>query len=265
MRQSNRVRAFTLIELLVVIAIIAVLAAILFPVFAQAREKARQAVCGSNLHQVGLASLMYSQDYDEYVVPYRTGAFPASGTRTEWIRYWWTGLAPNSQRVATEGLLFPYMKGIDIVACPTFRPSGVAVGTYTGYAYNYKYLSDGVPNRWQDRFYDQITSVSLARVTEPSRTVLLADAASLNTAGAAITTTDFLDPPTFHRPRFHGRHSGMGNVLWVDGHVKARRPLFRATCERYNAVQLALLRDNQIGDLDDDGDMTTDELFVASK
>src|SRR5690242_4890470 len=71
-------RGFTLIELLVVIAIIAILAAILFPVFAQAREKARTATCISNEKQITLASLMYSQDYDEQF-PFAYGYYPGIG------------------------------------------------------------------------------------------------------------------------------------------------------------------------------------------
>src|SRR5437660_5346619 len=69
-------RGFTLIELLVVIAIIAILAAILFPVFAQAREKARQASCMSNLKQFGVATQMYTQDYDETLFPHMTTTIP---------------------------------------------------------------------------------------------------------------------------------------------------------------------------------------------
>src|SRR5438046_5461859 len=69
----TRKRGFTLIELLVVIAIIAILAAILFPVFAQAREKARQTACLSNHRQVGTAAMMYAQDWDEKWVPYSVG------------------------------------------------------------------------------------------------------------------------------------------------------------------------------------------------
>src|SRR2546421_2178885 len=98
-------RGFTLIELLVVIAIIAILAAILFPVFAQAREKARQAMCISNMKQITLADLMYAQDYDE------TGA-------PSWVVYWQGSPGPNYAAVYTgvnwggywPDLVYPYIK-----------------------------------------------------------------------------------------------------------------------------------------------------------
>jgi len=97
---SFRSRAFTLIELLIVIAIIAILAAILFPVFARAREKARQAACLSNLRQVGLATLMYAQDYDEQIEH--------------------TELAGDVNREYYWGdMLAPYLKNTDILRCPS--------------------------------------------------------------------------------------------------------------------------------------------------
>src|SRR5262245_21216395 len=101
-----RRQAFTLIELLVVIAIIAILAAILFPVFAQARERARMSACVSNMRQIGTALTVYVQDYDE-AYPYcyfnGSGDWGAKGTRT-WV--WRNAIAP-------------YLKSIDVYACPS--------------------------------------------------------------------------------------------------------------------------------------------------
>ncbi len=96
-----RRRGFTLIELLVVIAIIAILAAILFPVFAQAREKARQTACLSNAKQMGNALMMYCQDYDELLF------IGANGNA-----------APDPSRIWTEAL-YPYYKSRDVLNCPS--------------------------------------------------------------------------------------------------------------------------------------------------
>src|SRR5215216_2050529 len=91
----RRNHGFTLIELLVVIAIIAILAAILFPVFAQAREKARQATCLSNMRQMSMAARMYLTDYDDTVVPcYLYSVHGSAGTGARGAPYlqWWTDL-----------------------------------------------------------------------------------------------------------------------------------------------------------------------------
>jgi prepilin-type N-terminal cleavage/methylation domain-containing protein/prepilin-type processing-associated H-X9-DG protein len=109
---SRKNRGFTLIELLVVIAIIAILAAILFPVFARARENARRASCQSNLKQITLGWIQYTQDHDEFVVPFTsTGA-------TGGIAHFWTSA------------LQPYLKSTQIYTCPSKSRSNVS------YTYN---------------------------------------------------------------------------------------------------------------------------------
>src|SRR5215831_15668994 len=111
--RSGRRNAFTLIELLVVIAIIAILAAILFPVFAQAREKARAISCLSNTKQLGLAVMMYVQDYDE--------TYP-------WAYFWDQSLdwKANSYLWSSQRCIQPYMKNTDLYKCPddSFSSSG---------------------------------------------------------------------------------------------------------------------------------------------
>ncbi len=107
---NNRRAGFTLIELLVVIAIIAILAAILFPVFAQAREKARQTACLSNVKQIGVAQLMYSQDYDERLV-------------TSWAKGFVGDYNFNIQ---------PYIKNYDILICPSKKISVQAADAACG-------------------------------------------------------------------------------------------------------------------------------------
>jgi prepilin-type N-terminal cleavage/methylation domain-containing protein/prepilin-type processing-associated H-X9-DG protein len=104
-------RGFTLIELLIVIAIIAILAAILFPVFARARENARRSSCMSNLKQVGLGALQYSQDYDEKVLPGQTVA--GSTTYFSW-------------QLAID----PYLKSRQVLRCPS------ALSNMTAFSYN---------------------------------------------------------------------------------------------------------------------------------
>jgi prepilin-type N-terminal cleavage/methylation domain-containing protein/prepilin-type processing-associated H-X9-DG protein len=155
MTQNNRSRkpsGFTLIELLVVIAIIAILAAILFPVFAQAREKARQATCLSNQKQLILGALQYTQDYDE--------AWPLSEFHTVSTNTW-AGASVTTpadvfghtpQRDAFwSNAIQPYMKNTQIMNCPSASRSrsdvfGVDINAAKGYTYSLTY--NGYLNQW---------------------------------------------------------------------------------------------------------------------
>jgi prepilin-type N-terminal cleavage/methylation domain-containing protein/prepilin-type processing-associated H-X9-DG protein len=237
--KTNFRSAFTLIELLVVIAIIAILAAILFPVFGRARENARRTSCVSNMKQMGLGVSMYAQDND--------GRYPMSSGAQRWPNY-----------------IQPYIKSRQLFVCPSVSGTdienrgqfweGTSGPAYFGYGYNYQYLgnsrlgtdltsdSDGFP-------FTATDSV----VTDPAQTVAICDSNGV-TALNDRTGTYVVDPPVAIR-RADGnlrtagrnnttdgfyrnsggitaetaravpaaRHLEMVSVAFVDGHAKAMK------------------------------------------
>lgn len=217
---------FTLIELLVVIAIIAILAAILFPVFARAREKARQSTCLSNLKQISLGMMMYAQDYDELYCP-------AYYYDAAWNEFAWDfSIDWSAGGVAGPGLIAPYTKNQQINACPSFQ--GETWGRpQSGYAYNTTYIGHGM-------FEPVPQPVSLGAVGKPSETVLLADAA-YNNAGS-VAATNYLRAPSdwlFPWGTVHFRHNETADVAFCDGHVKATTKIYNlqpGTNEKFGSL-----------------------------
>lgn len=145
----NRRQAFTLIELLVVIAIIAILAAILFPVFARAREQARKTTCVSNLKQIGLGLLMYAQDYDEtfpWLMQDGRNNDDATGLSRQMVSGppQWSVDLNNKRGLFMEYATYPYTKNYQLFVCPTLQGDPVRIGAdnmvlneFGSYAYAY--------------------------------------------------------------------------------------------------------------------------------
>ncbi len=193
-----RQRGFTLIELLVVIAIIAILAAILFPVFARAREKARQTSCLSNVKQLQLGHAMYYQDYDERTTPWRTsvpagtpGSEPdneTSGYRLYWYR-----------------LIEPYVKNQQIFICPSSEPFGSGCRGIRG-AYGLNVDAQGV---------------KVASIKWPAELINICDTNCYRPPTWANITAN--SPHVFGTTAYamcHARHNGGCNVSFFDGHAK---------------------------------------------
>jgi prepilin-type N-terminal cleavage/methylation domain-containing protein/prepilin-type processing-associated H-X9-DG protein len=210
-------RAFTLIELLVVIAIIAILAAILFPVFAKAREKARQAACMSNLHQIGLAVMQYTQDYDEL--------YPC-----EFIV---TGLSPKTESDWSVEIM-PYVKSYGVFVCPSNPNTEVGVG-YAAWSNSAKNTPPYISNDYAANEFDtthgvfpqpENPMVSLAKIVSPSQVIMVAEL--LNWYGPYKGECSYIDPTSTTTANGcqepFSRHSGFSNYLFADGHVKALRP-----------------------------------------
>ena len=206
--QRARQPAFTLIELLVVIAIIAILAAILFPVLAQARDKARSLTCLSNQRQMGFATQMYVQDYDQ--------TFPLGSANPD-------GLMPIDR-------IYPYTKSWAVFVCPSdpygtvYQPgdrpgcSKCSWQTRCSYAFNIAIFYGGATN---------FLSISEPRLAYPAMTVVY-----FEMAGSPGWDSDVINQKSPWFP-FYGdqvnaklptygdiRHSGGGNYVFADGHAK---------------------------------------------
>jgi len=184
-------KGFTLIELLVVIAIIAILASILFPVFARAREKARQTACLSNMKQIGLSLQMYAQDYDETYPRYQFGAGPD---------YFWR-----------DGIL-PYVKNSQLFTCPSRRTTGWN-GTYGASSSSYGFNCSG-------KGYD---GQSMAYGEDPSRTIIVGESYNVHKYSPyydlALTVAQCVrmsNDNTSNSPP----HNGGENDVYADGHAK---------------------------------------------
>jgi len=187
-------RGFTLIELLVVIAIIAILAAILFPVFARAREKARQSSCLSNIKQAGLAVMMYAQDYDE-LLPRHCYQPPASSN------YPWS--------YAVQ----PYVKNTQIFLCPSNSGWRNETNCCGGYTYNLSTSpSAGTVG---------CTNQKMAKIRRPAGLIMITEAPNGDSATAWCgywnRETDTGDPSNVHAT---GRHNEGSNSCFADGHSK---------------------------------------------
>jgi len=201
-------KGFTLIELLVVIAIIAILAAILFPVYAQLKEKARQANCQSNLKQLVLAAMTYTDDYD--------GHFPFYCDNT-WTQYW-AGLKVTGGLDVEKGLLMPYVKTGQLQACPSFRAKSVGYGT--GYGYNWLYIGSNVGNDG-DWAHIADTAASLSELNQPSKTVIFADSeVDWGMGGGAQESIAITAPSQQNGCDDIGyRHNDKAVAAFCDGHV----------------------------------------------
>jgi len=207
-------RGFTLIELLVVIAIIAILAAILFPVFARAREKARQASCQSNLKQLALGSLMYMQDYDERLM----------------CR--WHSIDSNFR---IPSMIYPYVKNVQLFECPSWTNARThtMIGTYN-LSYTWPGGGPAHPDPTnsttpcpvcgrtcaKDYFpFNGYTAMKLGSIEAPAATVMIYEFEGNGGTDHDAGVHTFYE--RYAQLEAYQRHNGQNNYAFMDGHVKS--------------------------------------------
>ncbi|RYG64094.1 DUF1559 domain-containing protein [bacterium] len=219
--RHTKPNGFTLIELLVVIAIIAILAAILFPVFGRARENGRRAACQSNLKQIGIGMMQYSQDYDEKVI----------------VRH----LVVNGNPVSWRALVQPYIKSIQVFNCPS-NPGNAAIANYDNGVFTNCYAMNGETSPTLGGTPPSNSngdSQNLAAIGSASQVIFAGEIDQVwPWPNLGVNTTN----PTTYAGRFFKGHLGTSNFLFMDGHVKAMKPIATGT-----PVNMWIIEDDQAG------------------
>lgn len=231
-------RAFTLIELLVVIAIIGILAAMLLPALTRAKATAQRADCMSNIRQVGLATLLYWDEYAGNSFRYNLG--PTNNGNLYWFG-WIDNSQPEGHRPfdLTVGVLYPYLKGGTVRLCaspvwnsPQFKLKGTsAIFSYGGNSY----IFGGPGNQ----------PVNVNKILRPADTALFADTAQVNTfqAPASVSNPMFEEWYYFDSsPNVHFRHAQKANVTFADGHVDLEKPVDGSIDQHLPAQNIGRLR-----------------------
>jgi prepilin-type N-terminal cleavage/methylation domain-containing protein/prepilin-type processing-associated H-X9-DG protein len=238
MARRRRFAAFTLIELLVVIAVIAILAAFLFPVLAQTREKARAASCLSNARQIGIAMMLYMQDNDEVILPVSmpTGQPPQPNSPDPFLR--------RADLLVWAQLIQPYLRSEQVLYCPSFN-AGDYVANVTDpscdgpdaqplFPARYYYSHFGIA---PDGFAGACTSdqprlappgnygtspsmKTLAQVSRPAETAILQDNATFQSGSLSALIHPFGCEGGTTQGVGRARHQQGCNYVFVDGHAK---------------------------------------------
>lgn len=227
-------RAFTLIELLVVIAIIAILAAILFPVFANAKEAAKKTSCLSNTKQVAVGVMLYAGDNDDMIFPFQ---YVHTENTVPYYRFWFADLNFMTGKFdMANGMISPYLKNGQIVDCPSSAnmPSG---GSNMPLAFaansNLFFGSSGM------------TTTGYSNVEETAETIFMGDAGMLS--GTTVNRYNILWVPS-GTTHLHARHGGeFANISWLDGHSKSHKLYYHTV--NIQGADYKALKDNHLGDL----------------
>ena len=255
--------AFTLVELLVVIGIIAVLIGILLPALGAAVESGKTAACLSNLRQLGQGQIMYSNVNKGFMVYGGTWSSPAGSPEARFTA--WCGsyvLTDDNSFKGEDGFLFPFLGTAKISGCPNHNSDTRLYYGPVDYAYNAVYMGN-CPTGGSVAPFLGAKATSLRN---PTRTAMFWDSARLS-AGQLQRT--FIGYPTTYPlaggsavqgPNFNGRHKGgYGNVVWADGHGETMKPAMYGHDITADNVKYKL------GDIDEDNNDTTDELYTLGK